>query len=261
MQTNQPQDAVVNLHVNRSVARIVLNSPEKRNALNTKMWRLLEQRVLEAAKDPQIKVIVISGAGGNFCAGADITEFDVIANSTEAAQTFINSMAAALRALETVAKPTIAEIRGSCVGGGCSIACACDFRFATATAKFGVTPSKLGLVYSGDDTRRLIALVGQSAAKELLYSAQTMKADAAHRLGLCDRVYDEDQLDDGVVKFAALLSSRSQYSLRSTKSIMHLVANGQAAGEEAARIMLDSFSNEDFKKGYSAFLEGRKPEF
>lgn len=261
MPANQSQDAVVSLHTDFPVARIVLNSPERRNALNTTMWRLLEQRVSEAAKDPRIKAIVICGAGGYFSAGADITEFDVISKSTEAAQTFIDSMSSALRAIETICKPTIAEIRGACVGGGCSIACACDFRFATTASKFGVTPSKLGLVYSGDDTRRLTALVGQSAAKELLYGAQIIKADVALSLGLCDRIYSEDELDNGVADFAALLASRSQYSLRSTKSIMRLVANGQASGTEAARIMLESFSNEDFKEGYRAFLEGRKPKF
>jgi len=137
-------------------AHLVLNRPEKRNALNGVMWAAIPGLLAEAAADDGVRVLVLRGAGGAFAAGADISEFEQVYATPDSAAAYSRSIAEALDALAAFAKPTLAMIDGACVGGGCGLALACDLRFAAQGSKFGITPGKLGLAYTLNDTRRPI---------------------------------------------------------------------------------------------------------
>jgi len=240
----------------------VLDQPAKRNAISEAMWRDLGVAVKKADADKDAAIIVVRGEGDHFAAGADITEFERVYATRESAGNYTKTMLDSLTALETCSKPTIAMIRGSCVGGGCSIALACDFRFASETARFGVTPGKLGLVYSVADTRRLIRTVGAANAKNLLFTGRIIDAGAAEEMNLCERVYADNGLDDSVRKFAQEIAGTSRWSANATKRTFKMIAEGaDDSSDGAMEIMLEAFDGEDFAEGYRAFLEKRKPNF
>lgn len=243
-------------------SEIILNQPEKRNAINASMWRALGEAVSAAEQDKDTKVLIIRGEGAHFAAGADISEFEKTYATTQSAAAYTQTMLGSLALLENCAKPTIAMINGACVGGGCSIALACDFRFAAKNARFGVTPGKLGLVYSLADTRRLVQTVGVSNAKDLLFTGRLIEASDAEKMGLCDRLYSEDTLYKQTQCFADDIASTSQWSLRATKKTFKMLSDGRADdAPEALKIMLEAFEGDDFQEGYRAFLEKRKPNF
>lgn len=244
------------------IGEIVLNQPSKRNAISAEMWAALPPAIADAERDRQVSLIVLRGEGGHFAAGADITEFAKVYESPTSAERYTQTMLEALVALERSTKPSLAAIRGSCVGGGCSIALACDFRFASTTAMFGVTPGKLGLVYSLADTRRLVSAVGESNAKDLLMTGRIIAADEARSIGLCSRVLPDQGLEDAVTSFGDSLAEVSRWSARATKEMIRILKSG--AGDEdptAMRLLVQSFSGADFKEGYTAFLAKRKPDF
>ncbi len=244
------------------VGEIVLNQPDRRNAVSAAMWASLAGAVAEAEADKGATVIIVRGEGGHFAAGADISEFAEVYATAETARRYTETMLDGLKRLETCGKPTIARIAGSCVGGGCSIALACDFRFAGASARFGVTPGKLGLVYSLADTRRLAAAAGVSGARDLLLTARLIDADEARRMGLCDRLYSDDALEAETAGFAAQIAALSQWSIRATRKTLRMLKDGVPDdAAEAIALMLEAFEGEDFREGYKAFLEKRKADF
>ena len=161
-----------------SVATLWLNRPAKRNSVTYAMWRAIADHAAALADDPSVRVLVVRGVGDHFCAGADIAGLGA---NAEADYSVVNQ--AAHDALVAFPKPTIAFIAGSCVGGGAQIAAACDLRLADTTARFGITPARLGVVYGGYGIERVVALIGPSAAKHLLYSAELIDADRALRIG------------------------------------------------------------------------------
>ena len=244
------------------IGEIILNQPAKRNAISAEMWTQLAEAVAQATDDEDVKVLVIRGEGDHFAAGADISEFAQVYETTAKARRYTETMLAALQALETCVKPTIAQIKGSCVGGGCSIALACDFRFASASARFGVTPGKLGLVYSLADTRRLVAAVGVGGAKDLLLTGRLIGSEEARQMGLCDRLYDDAKLENETAGFVSQIAALSQWSARATAKTLRMLKGGLADDDpKAMSLMLEAFEGADFQEGYKAFLEKRKPDF
>lgn len=240
----------------------MLDQPAKRNAINEAMWRNLGKIIKQADADIDVAILVLRGEGDHFAAGADISEFERVYATRESANNYTQSMLAALADLENISKPTIALIRGSCIGGGCSIALACDLRFASETARFGVTPGKLGLVYSVADTRRLIRTVGAANAKDLLFTGRIINADEAETMNLCERIYANNSLDDAVQKFAQEVAETSRWSAEATKRTFKMIADGEDDSSDAAmEIMLEAFDGKDFAEGYRSFLEKRKPNF
>ena len=243
-------------------AHLVLNKPKKRNALSEAMWRAIPGLLAEAAADASVRLLVVRGAGGAFAAGADISEFEAVYATAKRAAEYSKAIAKALDDLAAFPKPTLAAIDGACVGGGCGVALACDLRFAAEGSKFGITPGRLGLAYTLNDTRRLIDAVGVSAAKDILYTGRLMQGEEALRLGLIDRLAERGELDDEVEAFTDQIARASPQSARITKDIITRIAAGQTQDDDATRqLFLDAFQSADFSEGYRAFLEKRAPEF
>jgi enoyl-CoA hydratase/carnithine racemase len=244
------------------VGQIILSQPLKRNAISAAMWTALADAVAAAEQDEGAALVVIRGDGGHFASGADITEFAKVYETPQSAEQYTRVMLAGLSALENCRRPTLAAIRGACVGGGCSIALACDFRFASDNATFAITPARLGLVYSLADTRRLVGAVGAAAAKEMLFTGRTLTASEAAAIGLVSHCFADDALDEAVKAFAEALAPTSRFSIDQTKKMMSLLEQG--AGDDDARAMallVQSFSGADFAEGFRAFLDKRKPRF
>jgi len=244
------------------IATLTFNRPEKRNAINHAMWKAIPDLVAEVDADPFIALLVVTGAGGHFAAGADISEFETTYATPETTRNFSADVARAGDALMRLSKPSIAVIRGACVGGGCGIALSCDLRFAAHGSRFGITPAKLGLAYSLEDTKRLVDVVGPQRAKDILFSGRLLDADEAFRFGLIDRLTADAELDQAAEDYARTVAANSLYSLRATKAIVGMILEGAVAEtKESARISLESFQGGDFKEGSAAFLQKRKPNF
>lgn len=248
--------------VTAEIGRITLNQESKRNALSAQMWADLEKTIAIAAADKSLKVLVVTGAGDHFAAGADISEFETLYATAKTSTDISARISGTMEMLANFPKPTIAEIRGACVGGGCGIALACDIRMADTTSKFAITPGKLGLVYPFSDIKRLIQAVGLSCAKDILFSARLVLAEEAKSIGLIDRLVDPGELDKVVTDYALSICGTSGQSNLMTKQMFLAYEAGQR-GEtpRTKKIFLAGFSSDDFKEGYSAFLEKRKPDF
>ncbi|WP_171113814.1 MULTISPECIES: enoyl-CoA hydratase/isomerase family protein [Streptomyces] len=235
--------------VTDSVATVVIAHPAKRNAMTAAMWRALPELLDALAADPGVRALVLTGEGGTFCAGADISTLR--ASPAEA-------QGLAVRAEEALAafpKPTLAAIRGHCVGGGAQLAAACDLRFAEEGALFGVTPAKLGIVYPASATRRLVSLVGPATTKYLLFSGELIGADRALRTGLVDEVLPEGELDKRIAEFTRILVSRSQLTQAAAKEFADGRTDRDAYWAEQMR------DGGDTAEGVAAFLERRQPHF
>lgn len=246
-----------------AVATLVLNRPDSHNAVRLGMYEALPDLLAEVDGDQAVKVLVVRGAGQKaFASGADISEFREVRANAETARAYNERVAAAELALEGMSKPTIAMVHGYCIGGGCGLALACDLRFVDERARFGITPAKLGLVYSLDSTKRLVDVVGPSRAKWILMSGQLVNADRAHQIGLADEVVPTDDLEKLTYEFAELLCTRAQFSIRATKQIVTRILAGQTEDDEATRDLRNSsFDTDDYAEGVRAFLEKRPPTF
>jgi enoyl-CoA hydratase/carnithine racemase len=246
-----------------AVATLVLNRPESHNAIRLGMYEALPGLLGELDQDKDVKAVVVRGAGQkSFASGADISEFREVRANAETARAYNERVAGAEHALEGMTKPTIAMVHGYCIGGGCGLALACDFRFADERARFGITPAKLGLVYSLESTKRLVDLVGPSRTKWILMSGQLVDAERAHQIGLADEVVATDDLEKLTYEFAELLCTRAQFSIRATKKIVNRILSGQTEDDEATTDLRNSsFDTDDYAEGVRAFLEKRPPTF
>ncbi|KAF0825221.1 enoyl-CoA hydratase-related protein [Cytobacillus firmus] len=253
----------VYLKVEGDIAYICFNRPEKRNALSYDIWLRIPQLVDECEQAANVKVIIFKGTGtAAFSAGADISEFKSLRYTAEGAEKYNKATMIAEKAIMDASKPTIAMIKGYCVGGGCEIAVACDFRFSDDNGRFGITPAKLGLVYNTPGTKNLVDLVGPAKAKDILYTGRLMDADEAYRIGLIDRIYPTESINEETLKYAELICRNAQLSVRGSKKIIHEVLAGAVEDSpETAQMVIDSFISEDYREGVHSFLEKRKPIF
>lgn len=255
-------DDPVYLDLRPPLARLVLNRPEKRNALSEAMWLAIPGLVDEAAETTDVKVLLLSGAGGTFAAGADIGEFERVYRTRESGAAYSAAIAAAMASVAGCPKPTIAAIEGACVGGGCGLALACDLRFADETAMFGITPGKLGLAYTLADTKRLVDAVGAARAKDILFTGRLLPAEEAKEAGLVDFLAPAGELASKVDEYAAGVCAASQYSVRTSKQFIEKIRGGAVDDDRQTReLFLSAFEGEDFREGYVAFLDKRKPRF
>lgn len=255
-------DGEMRLSVEGRVATISIDRQGARNALNLKMWRAIPGLITEAESHPDVAVVVIRGAGKEaFAAGADIADLRSALGNPSAGRAYIEAIASAESSIARCRRVTIAGINGYCIGGGLEIAMACDLRFASDTSTFATPPTSLGVAYSVSSTRRLIELVGVSAARDLLFTARRIDASTAHRLGLVDRVLAVTSLDDEIDDYANRLTNQSQYAIRLTKLVIASALNQPVETEALQQLRVDSFSGSDLREGIAAFDERRRPTF
>ena len=251
----------LDLAVAGEIATLTLNQPARRNAVNRVMWRGIPG-VLEAVRAARAKVLILTGAGETFAAGADISEFEQVYADRATAAAYFGEIAAAMDALASFESPTVARIDGPCVGGGLGLALCCDIRIASDRARLGITPAKLGLMYSLADTKRLVDVVGPSRAKDILYTGRILTADEALAIGLVDVVTPVEDLDAAIAAKAEAIAAASQWSARKAKAVVSRILNCQAVDDaETSAWMLDAVAGEDFVEGRDAFLGKRTPRF
>jgi enoyl-CoA hydratase/carnithine racemase len=246
-----------------AVAVLTIERPDKRNAMTAAMWAALPGVLEPLAGDPEVRVLVVTGAGPSFCAGADISELLGGSDPVDPMADLRRDNLAAQAALRTFPKPTVAMIRGHCVGGGVEIAAACDLRFTDPTGIFGLPPAKMGIVYPPASIRPLLDLVGPATAKYLLLSGEPIDADAALRTGLVDRLVAAEQLEAEVFRFAGLLAGRSALTQRSVKEIVAALTDGRDgdADSRAAVWYRETIARGELAEGVAAFAERRPPTF
>jgi len=254
-----------NLYVSKAgdIAEMVINRPRKKNSITDAMWGRLPELVAAVDADPEVKVLVIRGSTSDaFSAGADLNEYRAQVGDPEWSRESRHQVTEALVALREMAKPSISAIRGACFGGGVAIALASDFRLADTTSYFSVSPSRMGMVYLFPATVELVRTVGTSAAKRLLYTGEVFDAQEADRIGLLDRLAPPEGLDEEVDDLCRKLSAVSQFSVRATKRIVHLIEDGLTEeNEETTRLAIDALAGEDHLEGVAAFLEKRPARF
>ena len=246
----------------KHIAWLEFSNPGKRNALSLDMWKGLPSLLDELSANPDLRVLIVSGEGEHFTSGADISEFETIFRTEDTAKDFNEAVDAAFDKLVEFRAPTLAKIRGGAVGGGCGLALACDMRITDETAFFAIPPAKLGIIYPFPEITRLAATVGIPMAKDMLFSARKIKPEEALRIGLANQSFSPEALDTEVLRYAESLAKLSPHSLRVTKEVMaHIEKGGVIATPDITDKITTAFVSDDFKEGFRAFLEKRKPEF
>jgi enoyl-CoA hydratase/carnithine racemase len=243
-----------------AIATIWLNRPEKRNAMNYVMWAMLQAAAEELGSDPEVHVVVLRGSGSHFCAGADITELSVERRPGERSFSQVNMDAES--ALADLSKPTVAFIDGDCIGGGCALAIDCDLRIATATARFGITPAKLGIVYPSASLERAAHLLGPATTKRLLFTGDLIDVADALRFGLVDEIVDSAEGDDRLATLTGVLAARSLLTQAATKSMVAAIMTHGHVPDDVRRQWSDVAGRAaDGDEGINAFVEKRPAHF
>lgn len=249
---------------NGQIAELVLNAPDRKNALPLAAWQAIPGLLAELARDPDLRVCIVRGAGGkSFCAGADISEFEAIRSTPEAAKRYDDINVAAFKALKALPVPVIAAIEGPCLGGGLGLALACDLRIAARSAFFAIPAARLGLAYPPEALGDLLEAVSPSNAKRLLFSAERLTAEKALDMGLVNEVVDDMDLNQHINALSKALCANAPLSLKAAKQAINRLAQpGSQADATAdlanAQVCIDSA---DYREGCRAFLEKRSPVF
>ena len=244
------------------VGLITFNQPQKRNAMSVEMWEGLDRILAAFAADPQIRVVVLTGAGSKaFVSGADISQFEAQRGDASAQRDYDRLTSAGRARLAAFPKPVIARIRGFCLGGGLGIAMLADLRIAASDAVFGIPAARLGIGYGYDMTERLVGLVGPAHARMLLYSGQRIDAAEAQRIGLVNRVVGDADLSDTVADLARTLADNAPLSLRTGKLAVDAVLRQGEGRDKVDAAVASCFDSADYREGRTAFMEKRPPRF
>lgn len=253
--------ADIEVAIQDKIAVVTLNRPAVRNAMKLAMWQGMAEIFTRLGQDPDVRAIVLTGAGGNFSVGADVSEFAKVRSNIEDSKEYEIAVDASSDAIANAPKPVIAVLGGYCLGGGCHLSMACDFRYAHTDTSIGIPAAKLSIVYGVRSTQRLLGLVGLTNAKRILYSADRFSADAAADMGLVDRVSNDPMAD--AKAFATDVAKLAPLSIEGAKRILTGLSMGQGAlDEKAAEAFIDRASaSEDYEEGRRAFSEKRPPMF
>jgi len=246
------------------VGYLIFNNPERHNAVSLEMWQAASAILADFADDKDVRVVVLTGAGGKaFVSGADISKFESERSSQEAIDRYAVAVDMANAAVYEFPKPTIAMIRGYCIGGGMGLALCCDLRICSDNSKFAVPAAKLGLGYPFKGIKKLVDLVGPSFAKEIFYTARQFTAAEALQMGLVNRVLPAEELEKFVKDYADTISGNAPLTVNSVKFIV-----GEAVKDESQRdmkqcadLVTQCFASNDYTEGRKAFMEKRKPAF
>jgi enoyl-CoA hydratase len=246
------------------IGHLVFNNPEKRNAVSLDMWQAVEAALEAFANDDEVRVVVLSGAGGKaFVSGADISKFEDERASVEAVAHYNATTARIYGRLNAFAKPTVAQITGSCVGGGVALAVCCDLRICGESSRFGIPAARLGLGYGFAGLERLINVVGPAFAKEMFFTARLFTAAEAYEMGLVNRVVPDDRVESYVGEYAGAIAGNAPLTVGSVKAIVGEVLKDPEARDLAKceELVRRCFASRDYVEGRRAFLEKRPPRF
>jgi enoyl-CoA hydratase/carnithine racemase len=256
------QDHILVEHDATGIVTVTLNRPARRNAVSLAMWQGLGEIYTALGKRSDVRVVILTGTGSNFCAGADISEFATVRNTEESAKIYNAAGEFATQAIIDLPQPTIAAVHGYGVGGGCGLALACDLRVGDATTQMGIPAARLSIVYSAIDCDLLLRAVGLANAKLVLYSGRYFKLDECRSMGLVDIVSADGALV-GARALAAELAGWAPLSQRGAKVVLEALVRGEAK-ERAAEIeavQVAAVSSQDYREAAKAFLEKRRPVF
>jgi len=259
-----PTDKII-ARVEKAFGHVIFNNPERYNAVSLEMWDAVELALAAFAEDDQVRVVILSGAGGKaFVSGADISKFEQERGSREATEHYNARIKTVYNMIENYPKPTIAMIDGHCIGGGLNLAACTDFRIASTKSRFAMPAAKLALGYPFDAIRRLVNAVGAGAAKKLMFTARSIDADTAFQLGLLQEVVTEDTLAERVAELAGNIADNAPLTIRAMKYIATQVMHPDPSARDLARcdeLVADCFASADYIEGRKAFMEKRKPQF
>lgn len=253
----------IDLVIDRGIATVTINNPERRNAMTLAMWQSLGSTVIGLDTRQDVRLVVLRGAGERaFISGADIKEFEALRTDPESVARYDQAIAQAQAALMQCAKPTIASIAGACFGGGIGLAAACDLRYAASDARFCMPAARLGLGYAQDGMRRLVEVVGSVRAAELFYTARVFDGNEAARIGFVQAAYPADMLLSEVAAISARIAENAPLTVRAAK-----LAIGQILGHDGidpgqvSMAVEQCFRSEDYREGQAAFKQKRDPVF
>ena len=258
--------STVELAIDGAIARLTINRADKHNALTQAMWQQVANYCEILKGNPSVRVLIVASTGQKaFSADADIGELTEIIKDKERLVANNAIVQKAQQILESLPFATIAAINGVCFGGGTGLALCCDFRIAVSHAKFAITPAKLGLLYSIEDTRRVVNLIGAARTKELLYTGQTIAADKALSWGMLTQVVAEDELEKSVDELAINLLNASGQSIAGVKQTIAFIEQQSDKNDKAINVIRalfdNAFSSDDFTEGANAFIEKRAAKF
>jgi enoyl-CoA hydratase/carnithine racemase len=246
------------------VGTMIFNNPEKLNAVSLEMWRAAEIILEDFAGDPAIRVVVLTGAGGkSFVSGADISKFGDERAKEEAVQRYNAQTERLYSLLSNFPKPTIAMIRGYCIGGGLGLAAACDLRICSEASRFALPAAKLGLGYGYNALRRLSSVVGLAFTREILFTARQFSAAEAQTMGLVNRVAPDAEVERLTRDYADTIAGNAPLTVSAAKFILDQLAKDPAERDlaECDRRVKACFASRDYIEGRQAFVEKRKPVF
>ncbi len=257
-----PKDEV-ELTIEAPLAWIVINRPQARNALTLAAWQALAERVRQAGADDTVRVVIIRGAGDEaFIAGADITEFPRLRADAAMTMLYDEQTRQTLATITQLAKPVVAMINGLCFGGGCSVALACDLRYAAEHARFSIPATKLGLSYPFElGIERLVQIVGPAHAADMLLSARVLSSAEARRIGLVNDAWATEQLETRIRELAQRMAGGAPLTVAAHKLAIGEAASGNPNHDSVRAAALRCFDSEDYREGVASFLAKRAPVF
>jgi enoyl-CoA hydratase/carnithine racemase len=247
-----------------AIGWMIFDHPERRNAVTQGMWLQIGEILEDFAKDENIRVVVLRGAGDKaFVSGADISPFGQQRRKAGVVAASNRLTDAARQALETFPKPTIAMIQGYCLGGGLAIALMCDLRFASEDSTFGIPAARLGVGYGPQSVALLQALVGPAYTREILFTGRRFSGDEALRMGLINRLLPPAELESSVHDYAALIAANAPLTIHAAKRASAELLKSESERDLAAvhRAVEACFDSSDYHEGRTAFLEKRPPVF
>jgi enoyl-CoA hydratase/carnithine racemase len=246
------------------VGIVTFNNPERHNAVSLEMWEATKKILDTFAADNEVRVVVLTGAGGKaFVSGADISKFASERASIEATRAYDVVTAAAFNSVYEFPKPTIAMIRGYCIGGGAALAVCCDLRICSDNSKFAVPAAKLGLGYGYAGIKRLVDVVGPSYAKEIFYTARQFDAQEAAAMGLVNRVVPPAELESSVKSITDMICANAPLTIKAVKLAVGEILKDESKRDIAGveKMVEACFASRDYTEGRNAFMEKRKPLF
>jgi enoyl-CoA hydratase/carnithine racemase/carbon monoxide dehydrogenase subunit G len=275
---------LIKIWISDQIAVVTLNRPDNRNAMTYAMWRAIPAIFAALDRNPDVRIVILTGAGDDFCAGADVAEFGTVRDDAAQARAYEVAVDACCDAISGIGKPTIAVLRGYCLGGGANLAMSCDFRYASADATLGIPAARLSIIYGVKGTRKLLSLVGLPQAKTIMFGGQRFDAAHALRIGFVDRVSGDplptksgwwsrlfarrdstrraDPMTDARA-FARTLAENAPLTIAGSKFLLNGMAMGVGALDldRAEQLIAAAADSDDYREGRKAFLENRAPEF